>query len=155
MKEPRDYLACCGLYCKMCSLVNGMPEAGRALHTIMKDEGWESFGSYVYPEFEAFWKVLTEISVFDEISPLCQGGCGNPDCQIRICAKEKGIAACGLCADFPCSLFDDFTQQYPFIIENGYRIREIGIEAWLTEQEELVTKGITNRELRKQHQNGN
>jgi hypothetical protein len=55
-----------------------------------------------------------------------------------------------LCDDFPCHQRIDFTARYPFLIENGKRIREIGIEAWLAEQDALVAKGFTNKTLKSQ-----
>jgi len=134
----------------MCSIVNGIPQAAVQLHEIMQESGWEYYGDQLYPEFQAFWKVLTDLKQMDETSPLCKGGCGDPDCAIRICAKERGLEVCALCEDFPCQLLVDFQRRYPFLIENGNRIKEIGIEAWLREQDDLVLAGLTNRKLIKE-----
>ena len=41
MKESREYLCYCGLYCKMCSIVNGLPQAAGKLEGIMREDGWE------------------------------------------------------------------------------------------------------------------
>ncbi len=30
------------------------------------------------------------------------GRLADKSCQVRPCAKEKGVESCGLCADFPC-----------------------------------------------------
>lgn len=54
MRESKDYLCYCGLYCKMCSIINGLPQAARSLHQIMQEDGWEGFGSFMYPEFGDF-----------------------------------------------------------------------------------------------------
>lgn len=91
MKELREYLCYCGLYCKMCSLVNGMPQEAKHLYNTMKRDGWEFFGKYEYPEFEVFWKVLDSLQHKDDTCVLCQGGCGDPSCEIRKCAKEKKV----------------------------------------------------------------
>ncbi|PKN75444.1 MAG: hypothetical protein CVU49_04060 [Candidatus Cloacimonetes bacterium HGW-Cloacimonetes-2] len=147
MKESREYLCYCGLYCKMCSIVNGLPQAAGKLEGIMREDGWEYYGAQLYPEFDAFWSVLSELKQLDETSPLCKGGCGDPGCAIRACAISKELEVCALCDDFPCRLLKDFTARYPFLIENGERIRELGIETWLCEQDALVARGITNKSL--------
>jgi hypothetical protein len=113
----------------------------------MQSDGWEYYGEEVYPEFQAFWKVLNDLGEMDQTSPLCIGGCGDPTCQIRVCAREKGLRVCAECTEFPCQLLTDFTRRYPFLVENGMRIREIGIDAWLAEQDELAARGITNKIL--------
>ncbi len=147
MKESREYLCYCGLYCKMCSIVNGLPQAAGKLEGIMREDGWEYYGAQLYPEFDAFWSVLSELKQLDETSPLCKGGCGDPGCAIRACAISKELEVCALCDDFPCRLLKDFTARYPFLIENGERIRELGIETWLCEQDALVARGVTNKSL--------
>ena len=148
MRESKDYLCYCGLYCKMCSIINGLPQAARSLHQIMQEDGWEGFGSFMYPEFGDFWKVLAELKEMDNTSPLCIGGCGNPACEIRICAQAKGLDICAFCDEYPCVKLRAFTDAYPFILKNNERIREIGISAWLVEQDELVARGVTHKSLK-------
>lgn len=146
-KSSNDYLAYCGLYCKMCSLIATLPKQAGTLYDTMEEDGWEYYGAEVFPQFEDFWKVLKSLKEEDKTSPLCKGGCGDPDCAIRVCAKAKGYAVCAECAEFPCKVLSDFTRRYPFVLKNNERIREIGLEAWLEEQDELVEKGITNKIL--------
>lgn len=150
MKESKDYLCYCGLYCKMCSIINGLPQAAQKLHEIMQEDGWEGYGSFIYPEFKDFWAVLSQVKDLDKSSELCQGGCGNPDCEIRKCAKSKGLEVCAFCEDFPCAALTAFTNAYPFILTNNERIREIGLEAWLMEQDNLVAQGVTHKSLKQQ-----
>ncbi|MCK9332428.1 MAG: DUF3795 domain-containing protein [Candidatus Cloacimonetes bacterium] len=147
MKDSSEYLCYCGLYCKMCSLVNGLPQQAQQLFETMKEDGWESFGKYEYPDFEAFWKVLDFLKHKDKTCALCQGGCGDPSCEIRICAQNKHLAVCAFCDEFPCAKLESLFKAYPFIMENNKRIRDIGIEAWLIEQDNLVAQGITNKSL--------
>lgn len=145
MKDSRAYLAHCGLYCRMCSIIATLPVLAAKLHENMKEEGWEYWGTEVFPEFGTFWKILTELSNKHETCPACIGGCGDPECKIRTCAQGKGLDVCAYCEEFPCKLLTDFSKMYPFILKNNERIKEIGIDAWLKEQDELVAKGVTNR----------
>ncbi|HOA29626.1 MAG: hypothetical protein KBB33_07995 [Candidatus Cloacimonetes bacterium] len=55
---------------------------------------------------------------------------------------------CAFCDDFPCATLKILTNAYPFILKNNGRIREIGIEAWLREQDEHVANGVTHRSLK-------
>ncbi|MDP2173824.1 MAG: DUF3795 domain-containing protein [Candidatus Cloacimonadaceae bacterium] len=146
-KTAKDYLCYCGLNCRMCSIVATLPRLAGNLHQTLQEDGWEFYGSELFPEFPDFWKVLKSISELDQTSPFCRGGCGDPDCGIRKCAIAKDIDVCAFCVEFPCKQLTDFIRRYPFIVQNNHRIREIGIDAWLTEQEELAAKGITNRDL--------
>lgn len=146
-RDSKAYFAYCGLYCKMCSLVATMPPLAKQLHESMKDDGWEHYGTDVFPEFEAFWSVLQKISKLDETSPLCQGGCGDPDCQMRVCAVAKGLEACAFCDEYPCKHMEELYSCYPYIHKNNARIKEIGLDAWLVEQDELAAQGMTNRIL--------
>lgn len=146
-RNPREYLAYCGLYCGMCSLVATLPGAAETLRGYMKDDGWELYGNEVFPGFDTFWDILTKISNLAQTSPLCVGGCGDPDCGIRKCAVERGLEVCAQCDDFPCEQLSAFTRRYPFVLKNNERIREIGLDAWLAEQSDLVAQGVTNRSL--------
>jgi len=149
-RAPHDYVAYCGLSCKLCSLIATLPrQAGQLLET-MKDDGWERFGDQIYEGFSKFWEVLNSLAVTDQSSPLCIGGCGNPECEIRKCAVERGLQVCAFCPDFPCELILSFTRRYPFLMKNNERIRESGIDAWLAEQDELLAQGITNSSLARQ-----
>jgi hypothetical protein len=138
----------------MCSIVATIPVQATALQETLQNDGWEYYGSEIYPEFAPFWKVLNSLKEMDKTSPLCIGGCGDPTCEIRVCAQEKGLRVCAECAEFPCKLLTDFTRRYPFLVENGKRIQEIGIDAWLAEQDELVANGITNKILCQRKEKG-
>ena len=60
------------------------------------------------------------------------------DCDIRICAIERGLLHCGLCSEFPCKTLMDFYHDgkpsHLQAYKNMQRIREIGAEQWLLEQ---------------------
>ncbi|MFA6720664.1 MAG: DUF3795 domain-containing protein [Candidatus Cloacimonadaceae bacterium] len=141
-------IAYCGLNCRLCNLTTILPEAAGKLLSIMRNDGWEHFGSQLYPEFGEFWKVLGLLSGLKESCPMCKGGCGNPECVFRICAREKGLQLCAECVDYPCEpLREFFSGHYEKLAVNNQRIREIGLEAWLEEQQELVKRGLSFQDL--------
>ncbi len=66
------------------------------------------------------------------------------DCPTRSCAINKGLLYCGECSDYPCIVLKEFYEdgvchhQQAFL--NVLRIKEIGIEKWLLEQEQGHTQ---------------
>lgn len=137
-------IAYCGLNCRTCHLTTILPEAATKLCDIMASDGWEHFGDQVHPEFNDFWKVLTSLSQTAETCPMCKGGCGNPDCELRKCARERGLELCALCPDYPCEPLKKFSSgHYRFLEGNNETIRNKGVETFLEEQQILVDGGAT------------
>jgi hypothetical protein len=101
----------------------------------MKREGYEFFGPYGSPQFNDFWKYLEHLTVLDKECPACRGGCGDPGCKIRMCAREKNQEICVYCNEYPCSYFENLAKQYPALLGDGKKLKEIGIDAWIEEQE--------------------
>ena len=63
----------------------------------------------------------------------------SPECKMMLCAKKKGLQHCFRCKEFPCINVNEFssdgTSHHRRTIENSKRMKEIGIEAWIKEQE--------------------
>ncbi|HAQ62187.1 TPA: hypothetical protein DCR49_09385 [Candidatus Delongbacteria bacterium] len=135
--ENKDFTTHCGLYCKLCANYSRISQISHRLRDILLKEGYDYFGEYIYPEYKDFRKVLDQMADRDPNNSRCFGGCGNPECRIRECAKAKGLEYCAFCDNFPCENFTEgFLKTYPCLIANNKRIKEIGIDAWIIEQEE-------------------
>ena len=48
----------------------------------------------------------------------CKSGGGNPECNLRKCAQEKGVENCGACAELPCTIIDEWKAQGIDITQN-------------------------------------
>ena len=131
----------CGLYCRHCVNYARIPQQAKALYDTMKREGFEYFGPYESPEFNDFWKHLAKLTKQDKTNPACRGGCGDPGCKVRICAREKGVEICVYCDEYPCEKLDFLVRQYPALLGDGKKLKEMGIDAWLVEQEERCERG--------------
>lgn len=65
------------------------------------------------------------------------------DCSIKACARDKNVEHCIDCKDYPCSMFDEIKKvstRLPHVkdeTKNLERIKAIGVEKWLEEQEQL------------------
>jgi len=63
----------------------------------------------------------------------------SSDCKMMLCARKRGLQYCFQCEDFPCANVNEFgsdgVSHHKRTIENSKRMKEIGIEAWINEQE--------------------
>jgi hypothetical protein len=76
---------------------------------------------------------------------ICKGRLGpldvhwSADCEIMLCAREKGLKHCFECKDFPCALVEKFAtdemEHHRKAVENSRRMRKIGLETWIAEKE--------------------
>ena len=102
-------------------------------------------------------KVVGICGLFCETCPsYADGRCGGclsdhvvdvcAECRhgFRECAKEHGVTWCSECGDFPCARLEAFKDihivngisHHEHILEYVARQREIGVAAWVKEQEE-------------------
>lgn len=72
----------------------------------------------------------------------CRGSLDNhwsSDCKMMLCARKKGMQYCFECEEFPCEEVNKFASDgvphHKKTVENAKRMKEIGIEAWIKEQE--------------------
>lgn len=143
------YVTYCGLYCRLCTHIARTPKQARALRETMRKDGWEHYGEAVHPGFGEFWRILADLAESDATCPGCRGGCGDPGCRIRVCATEREIEVCPLCADFPCAHITRLAGRYPTLIADGQRLAGIGLEAWIAEQEQRATTGFAYADIRR------
>ncbi len=120
MEVNREWLAPCGLYCGVCSILI----ADRNNDLRLKEKLSPVYGV--------------------PVEQLSCGGClsGNPFvycrvCPVKTCAMEKGYEGCHQCADFPCAHVTAFP------VEAGKKEimravplwRELGTEQWVEAEE--------------------
>ena len=143
--EGAELAGYCGLYCGACAIKNGqIRDMAKALQGMLKAYGYADWAPMVaefvpatrhYPEFEGVLEWLTA-----QDCEGCLTGGGNPQCAIRICAREKGLAGCWECTEVTCEKLQGIDQGAS---ENRQHIREVGLEAWLAEQAATVEAGFS------------
>jgi hypothetical protein len=74
----------------------------------------------------------------------CLEGGGMPNCEIRNCCKEKSLKNCYFCKDFTACEKLGYQRETYKIGENYERIRQVGYENWLKEQEEKMKENFDN-----------
>ena len=147
MMDELKLVTYCGLYCGLCSQINRTPILAGKLTAVMKKDGWDYWGHEI-PKFTEFWEFLQQLAKKDENCNCRNGNCGAPFCTIRKCAREKGIDLCVDCKEYPCRRIEGIAKGYPTLIADGKRIKEIGMEKWVKEQEERRASGFAYVDIR-------
>jgi len=140
-------VAYCGLYCGLCAQRNRIPQRARALQDSMHKEAWDKWATET-PGFKEFWSFLNGLAE-SESRRSCRGGqCGPPFCGIRKCAQQKGVHVCPFCNEYPCYRILGLAKGYVSMLADAKRIKHIGIDAWVAEQEERRKTGFAYVDIR-------
>lgn len=141
------FVTYCGLYCNLCSSRGRIPQRAQSLRDSMAEEGYELWGGEI-PRFTEFWTFLTDLCSPEKACPGCQKGGGPPLCSIRKCCQERQYDVCAFCDDYPCHRITALAKGYPTLIADGERMKRIGIDAWVEEQEKRVKTGFVYADIR-------
>ena len=137
----------CGLYCDLCAQRERISRQASALRASMINESYEFWG----PElsgFNEFWSFLTDLCDPDKACPGCRQDGGAPFCGIRKCARKRGVEICVFCEEYPCERVLEIAKGYPTLIADGQRMRQLGVEAWIQEQEKRAETGFAYVDIR-------
>jgi hypothetical protein len=90
--------------------------------------------------FEEFRKGLEWFS--GSQCPMCLNGGGAP-CENKKCAPAKKLESCLLCDEYlTCRNTEYQREWYPFVIDNHNRVKQVGFQKHLVEEEERARSGI-------------
>lgn len=145
--ERMKYVTYCGLYCGLCSLRGRIPQQAHALRDMMAKEGFDNWGQDM-PNFKEFWAFLNQWSDLKNACKGCRQGGGNPECEIRKCVQQKNVKVCPECEDYPCEHVTALNKIYPTLISDGQRLKEIGVDPWVEEQEKRAATGFIYADIR-------
>jgi hypothetical protein len=67
-----------------------------------------------------------------------------PNCEVRTCCREKGLRNCYFCQNFEKCKKLGYQKTTYKIKDNYARIKRIGYQNWLKEQDEKARKGFDN-----------
>jgi hypothetical protein len=137
----------CGLYCGLC--LNGcrIPRRAAELQDLLHKVRIEEWGPDL-PGYDGFRVFLNELAGFEPRASCRARSCGPETCAIRTCAEEKGVDACPFCSDYPCERILTLAKRYVMLIGDGERMRAVGLEAWIEEQEARKARGFAYVDVR-------
>lgn len=134
----------CGVCCSHCGMQTRIPKMAEELNRFVAAYRYSEWIAYVTRDFE-YGNFIRGLEWF--VNSTCKGcsqGGGMPNCDARNCCKEKGLKNCYFCDDsLNCQKLT--YQKGTYNIEDNYkRIKQIGYEEWLKEQEKKMTEGFDN-----------
>ena len=142
MEQKNRQYGICGVYCGQCPSGNGRVkmiagELKRLVDTTRYDWVSEVVKSFSFSEFR---KGLEWFS--GSQCPMCLNGGGAP-CENKKCAPAKGLQSCLLCNDYlTCKSTEYQRDVYPFVKEAHSRVKEVGFEKYLEEEQERAKAGV-------------
>ncbi len=137
----------CGLYCGLCAECNRIPKQAADLRQSMQKEGWHHWGTGI-PQFPEFWQFLESLVESEGRASCRDGPCGPPHCEIRDCARSRGVDICVYCDEYPCERIERLAEAYVNLLADGKRMREIGLDRWVEEQEARRATGFAYTDIR-------
>jgi hypothetical protein len=145
--ENEDFIAYCGVYCKVCGNHQSVPKRAAELKEVLVKEDFEGWGQQ-FKEFGDFWTLLNTLINVEEDKCCKTDKCGVPFCGIRKFAKEKEIKACPFYGEYPCDKIKLFAKSEGTLLFDGQRLKELGVEEWLKEQELRWQEGFCYTDVR-------
>lgn len=144
--KPEDLITYCGVYGGNC--------ARWCEYTVFRDlanvfaewldaQGYQRWmpahvKEFDYNEFRKGLDFLGNDDSWLVCRKCCKGGDGNPECEIRICCHDRGLALCFECPDFPC----DRIKEDERMIQRAEEYKNLGKEKWLKRQIEKAKQGF-------------
>jgi len=142
MENKNRQYGICGVYCGQCPNGNGRvkmmaKELKRLVDTTRYDWTRDVVKSFKFDEFR---KGLEWFS--DSQCPMCLNGGGAP-CENKKCAPEKKLQSCLTCGDYlTCKNTEYQRDVYPFVVDNYNRVKQVGFQKHLEEEEERTKAGV-------------
>ncbi|UCD05531.1 MAG: DUF3795 domain-containing protein [candidate division WOR-3 bacterium] len=106
MKEKKDLIAYCGLYCSDCFIYQGkIADLARDLRKELRKSKFSRFAKMISGYFKPYKNYDTTYEVLGMMVRLrckrtCHNGGGPPSCKVRTCCLKKGIEGCWQCTEF-------------------------------------------------------
>jgi hypothetical protein len=131
----------CGVYCGQCPNGNGRVkmtarELRRLIDTFRYDWTEHVVKSFKFQEFRKGLEWFANAQC-----PGCLNSGGAP-CENRKCAVAKKLESCLLCDEYlTCKHTEYHIEWYPFVVDNYKRVKEVGFEKHLEEEEERSLAG--------------
>ncbi|OLS13578.1 MAG: hypothetical protein RBG13Loki_2799 [Promethearchaeota archaeon CR_4] len=132
-------VAYCGLNCKNCKAKSQQRlQLATRLKENLQELPLELF-SQILPPFKNIKQVMEFLEFLPQMgAQTCctaeTSPCGNPNCEIRACVKEKGFRTCAECVGYPtCAKLNFLKPFHPNLITDLDFIKEKGFDHYVDE----------------------
>lgn len=97
-ENVKDQIGCCGIWCGSCVVGNGaLREITKRYADMIQAYGLKEWGPKEL-DCQEFVKGLESIEAMP-LCPGCSNGGGRDNCEMKVCAADKGIDDCGECGE--------------------------------------------------------
>ncbi len=135
-----DLVAFCGINCKDCQARSQRRvELAKSFKASLQELPLDLFKQIMPPfknidEVMAFLDFLPMLSGLQTCCTFAQQPCGDPNCGIRNCAKNKGYRTCAECSDYKsCTKLDFLKPHHKTLIADLDYIKEHGFDRYVAE----------------------
>jgi hypothetical protein len=142
MQKTNDQYGICGVYCGQCPNGNGRVKMmAQELKRLVDTTRYNWLNDVVKSfSFNEFRKGLEWFS--NAQCAMCLKGGGAP-CENKKCAAKKKLQSCLLCDEYlTCKNTEYQREVYPFVTENYARVKQVGFQKHLEEEEERAEAGV-------------
>jgi len=138
--SDKDLVAYCGINCKDCKARSKRRvELAKLFKESLQELPLELF-SEILPPFKNVNQVMDFLEFLPQLGQVqtcCiseKMPCGKPDCEIRICVKNKGFRTCAECADYrTCTKLDFLKPHHETLLSDLDLIKEKGLDHYVNE----------------------
>jgi hypothetical protein len=146
--DPANLVGYCGLYCDACRIRQGkIKEAVNNLRGILDSYGfdkimpdlanWEPSFKH-YDEFEQVMDGL--VKLFGYCADCLENG-GDPNCKVRLCARQKGYRICTECGEAQsCQKLKPYRKYFEPALQI---IKESGVKGYAGKMQKKVDEGYS------------
>jgi hypothetical protein len=138
--SDEDLVAYCGINCKDCKTRSKRRvELAKLFKESLEELPLELF-SQIFPPFKnisqvmAFLEFVPQLGLIQTCCTSETEPCGKPDCEIRVCVRDKGLRTCAECKDYrTCSKLDFLKPHHKTLVSDLDLIREKGLDHYVNE----------------------
>ena len=137
-ENVKDQIGYCGIRCGSCVVGNGtLRELTKRYKELINAYDLKDWAPKDF-DFGEFYKGLESIQSMS-LCPGCLKGGGRDDCEIRACAKEKGLEDCTLCKQFGrCKIelleyMRSGARKAGLFVKNQDEDRREAVQRWMSE----------------------
>lgn len=147
--DSANLVGYCGLYCNACGIrQEKIKTAVNNLRSLIAVYGFDK----IMPELANWEPSFKHYNEFNQIMdglvklfgycPGCLQNGGDPNCKVRVCAKEKNYRTCAECSEIEtCEPLAPYRDGYKGLVPALRTIKQRGIEKYANKMQKKVDKG--------------
>jgi len=144
--DPVSLVGYCGLYCDACRIRQGkIKEAVNNLRDIIASYGFDNVMPELAnwePSFKHYGEFTQVMAGLVKMFGYC-AGCfengGDPNCKVRLCARQKGYRTCTECGEAQsCQKLEPYRKYFDVAIQG---IKETGIKGFAEKMQKKADEG--------------